>query len=198
MGTAGGSRPICRCAVILSEPKLYCTASGKPVLFQCWRYVKIGFTPLRIGTMTKHSQGEPDDLTRSVFRKKKPVSFKDSQVTFRGRLPFRLSWFVNILGMAETSHSAPYAILDIELEIGSSHLGQLNVSSSAVPSLHVYRNWLQAATYDMLTCSQADFEDFLAAGHKAHAAKFERFQIRLDVDRRPVRPGELGDNPGGY
>ena len=164
-----------RSMLAIDEPKLYCTPTGSPRLFTCWRAHQPGFTPMRGGNATWHSSGDSTEYFH--------IHANQNEVTLDCWMRFRLSKLADLFGVALTRHSAPFASIRIILTMRSSGEAHVRILSSFIPSQHFYVGWKLANKYDMIDCEEEDFRSFITAGKRQNAPTADRFELELPTKR---------------
>jgi hypothetical protein len=165
-----------RSALVVDEPKLYCAPDGTPVRFTCWRGHKVGFTPVRqAGILVAHLPGYCEEHYA--------ISAAANEVTFNFWMRFKLSKLADWIGVAMVRHFAPWAIINIRLVMRSSGQCDVTFLSSFVPSQRFYLDWRGVYQYDMVSCSDDEFRQFIEAGKCKDSPMVKRFEIELQAKR---------------
>ncbi len=142
----------------------------------------VGYTPVAPGL---HSLGEGALITTNA--KGNDLDFID----LGDDLEFRVGERMNRLHQRATGHLLPFAGMDIQYQCGYEGKYTIAISSTNIPNVTVYVDWIAVEDYSIREITVEQVEDFLTAFSRRSVAQFvDRFVIEGTVGQPPtVRPG---------
>jgi len=140
------------------------------------RLESVGYTPIRQKVMANPPYKKPwasYPERRGIGgstpdRNKLKIDVAPARVTIIQCVDFRLCRLLGLGGgiMTLTLRDAPYAWMEMTMTIEDNGSFRIELAGSAVPSQKLYVGWQMPpnCTYDMITCSHSDIEQFFRAG----------------------------------